>query len=198
MKRMIVISISVVILLSLQLSSAQDVTKQDTMNIEKERKELLKKWGTDKLVKPNEVAKNAQDLLSKPIEKQTIDGLTNLANQANMAANLIGFILEEYRSYYRDNYRYEFIQEKIAPFHDAYVGLSNQFKSYRNQCFFNLGLKYKAAGNEVMAFLYFRDAFRLSTFTEDDGDHKGMRYKAEIEMKKLLRLDEIDTFVYWK
>lgn len=198
MQRMKVIVTSVVVLLSLQLSSAQDVTKQDAMSIETEREELLKKWSTDTLIKPNEVAKNAEVFLSKPIEEQTIEGLTELAKQTNAAANFIGFIVSEYSSYHRDNYRYEFVQKQVAPFHDAYSKLSNESKSYRNQCYFNLGSKYKAAGNEVMAFFHFRDAFRLSTFTEDKGDHKGTRYKAEIEMKKLLGLDEMGTFVYWK
>jgi hypothetical protein len=53
-------------------------------------------------------------------------------------------------------------------------------------------------GDEVTAFFLFRDAYRLSSFTEDEGDHKGIRYLAEIEMKKLLGLQDIDTFIYWK
>jgi len=181
-----------------QVQESQKQNEQVNRSIEAQREEQFKKWGTDKLIKPNEISKKAKELLAKRIEKQTLEELINLAEQANRAANLIDFITDEYRSYYSDNYRYEFIQIKVAPFYNAYVSLSNSFKSYRDQCNFNIGLKHKEKGNGVVAFFYFRDAFRLSTFTEDEGDHKGMRYKAEIEMKKLLGLEDIGTFIYWK
>jgi hypothetical protein len=61
-----------------------------------------------------------------------------------------------------------------------------------------LGLKHKKAGNEVQAFFYFRDALRLSSFTEPEGDHKGIRYQAENQMKELLGVKDVKTFVYWK
>ena len=174
---------------------AQDASSED---IEATRSEMLKRWGVDGLVKPSDVEANAKTILSQPLAEQVDDELRQLAKQANAAANFVGFILEEYQKYYRDNYRYDFVQSKVAPFHDAYVGLSNRLKSYRNQAYFNLGKKAVQRGDEMTAFFLFRDAYRLSTFTEDQGNYKGMRYLAEVEMKKLLRMEHIGTFIYWQ
>lgn len=174
---------------------AQDASSED---IEAARSEMLKRWGVDGLVKPNEVEHKAKKILDRPLAEQADDELLELAEQANAAANFVGFILEEYQEYYRDNYQYDFVQEKVAPFHDAYVGLSNRLKSYRNRAYFNLGKKAVQRGDEMTAFLLFRDAYRLSRFTKYDGDHKGMRYLAEIEMKKLLGMKKIGTFIYWR
>ena len=64
-------------------------------------------------------------------------------------------ILNEYQDYRRDNYRYDFVVKKLAPFHDAYVELSNRMKSYRNQAYFNLGRKAAERGDEIAAFDWF-------------------------------------------
>lgn len=85
----------------------------------------------------------------------------------------------------------------MSPFHDKYVRTSDKLKSLRNQSYFNIGKKRASAGNETEAFFYFRDAYRLTLFTDDKGDHKGMRYRAEREMRKLLKLGDIESFVYW-
>ncbi|TJY58886.1 hypothetical protein E4T66_14910 [Sinimarinibacterium sp. CAU 1509] len=174
---------------------AQDAKAED---IEAARSEMLKRWGVDGLIKASDVEGTATALLARPLGEQPEDQLRELAKRANAAANFVGFILEEYESYYRENYRYDFVKEKIAPFHDAYATLSNRLKSYRNQAYFNLGKKAADRGDEMTAFFMFRDAYRLSGFTEDEGDHKGMRYQAEIEMKKLLGLESMGTFTYWK
>lgn len=174
---------------------AQDASSED---IEAARSEMLKRWGVDGLVKPSEVEHKAKNILDRPLAEQADSELLELAEQANAASNFVGFILEEYQEYYRDNYRYDFVQEKVVPFHDAYVGLSNRLKSYRNRAYFNLGKKATQRGDEVTAFFLFRDAYRLSSFTKDDGDHKGMRYLAEVEMKKLLGIENLGTFVYWR
>ncbi len=184
-------------LISLAISPgafAQDATE----DIEAARSEMLARWGVDGLVKPGEVEAKANELLSLPLEQQTNETLLDLAKQANTAANFVGFILEEYQRYYRDNIRYDFVQAKVAPFHDAYVELSNQLKSHRNQAYFNLGKKAAARGDEVMAFFYFRDTYRLSTFDESEGDHRGLRYQAEVEMKRLLGIEDLGTFLYWQ
>ena len=159
---------------------------------------MLKRWGVDGLSKPSDVDAKAKKILSHPLAEQSDDDLRELAAQANAAANFVGFILEEYQEYYRDNYRYDFVQEKVTPFHDAYVLLSNRLKAYRDQAYFNLGKKAAQRGDEVMAFFLFRDAYRLSIFAEDQGDHKGIRYRAELEIKKLLGLEGMGTFVYWR
>lgn len=176
------------------LATAQDAQPKE--DIDAARAEMLKRWEVG-LIKPSTVETEAL-ILSRPLTEQSDEELRELAKQANAAANFVDFILDEYQEYYRDNYRYEFVQKAVTPFHDAYVKLSNRLKSYRNQAYFNLGKKAAARGDEMTAFLLFRDAYRLSSFTEAEGDHKGMRYLAEIEMKKLLGIDHLGTFIYWK
>ncbi len=176
-------------------AQAQEAKAED---IEASRIEMLKRWGVDGLVKPNEVETFAKTILGSPLADQSDDQLRELARQANAAANFMGFILEEYERYSRENYRYDFVQEAVNPFLDVYVTFSNRLKSYRNQAYFNLGKKAAERGDDLTAFFLFRDAYRLSLFTEDGGDHKGMRYQAEIEMKKLLGLQDMGTFLYWK
>jgi len=170
----------------------------DMEDVEKLRAEQIKKWGDTSIPKPKEIALKAKAVLDKSIENQSIAELKAIAEQSNKAANYVGFILDDYATYYRDNYRYDFVQEKVSPFHDAYVKLSNELKDYRNQSYFNIGKKLAASNNEIEAFFYFRDAYRLSSFTDDKGDHKGMRYLAEQEMKKLMGLSDIGSFIYWK
>ncbi|MCY4499423.1 MAG: hypothetical protein OXC14_19335 [Rhodospirillaceae bacterium] len=176
------------------MSYAQEASTED---IEASRSQMLERWGVDGLLKPSDVEALAKNILGRPLADQNEEDLRELAQKANTAANFVGFILEEYRDFYRDNYSNDFIQEKVAPFHNAYVRLSNDLKSYRNQAYFNLGKKAAEGGEEVMALFLFRDAYRLSRFTEDEGDHKGMRYRAELEIKKLLGLEGMDTFIHW-
>lgn len=174
---------------------AQDASSED---IEAGRKVMLSRWGIDGLVQPNEVEAKAKAVLEKPLSEQSEKSLQDVAKQSNSAANFVGFILEEYQDYYRENYRYEFVQKKVTPFHDGYVELSNRLKGYRNRAYYNLGKKAAERGDKVTAFFYFRDAFRLSQFTKNEGDHKGMRYLAELEMKKLLGIESLGTFLYWQ
>ena len=175
---------------------AQDVSAEE--DVETARAELLKRWETDGLVKPRDVDAMAKSIFDRPLAEQAEEDLVALAKQANAAANFVGHILNEYQDYRRDNYRYDFVVEKLAPFHDAYVELSNRMKSYRNQVYFNLGRKAAERGDEIAAFFYFRDAYRLSTFTEGQATREGMRYRSEIEMKKLLGIEQLGTFVFWK
>ena len=192
MKNVISLLVIVATFVALPSYAAQ---KED---VEKLRIELVKKWGEDGLVKPYDIRKKAKVLFSKPLEEQTISELKKVAKSSNTAANLVEFILEEYEDYYRDNYKYDFVQTKVAPFHDKYVELSNELKGYRNKAYFNLGKKLKAKGKSLAALFYFRDAYRLSSFTESEGDHKGMRYNAERELKALLGIDDIPSFIYWQ
>jgi hypothetical protein len=170
----------------------------ESEDVEKLRAEQIKKWGTTGLPKPQILITKAEALLKKPIGDQTIKELKELAESTNKAANYVGYILKQYASYYRENYKYDFVQEKIAPFHDKYFVTSNKLKSFRNHAYFNIGTKLAGSGNDAEAFFYFRDAYRLTSFTDEKGDHKGMRYKAEREMLKLLELGDIESFVYWK
>ena len=179
-------------------TAGEDDAEADRSEIDLEREELLAKWGAEGLPQPRETDAEAEALLALPPDQQSAEELIRIADEANRAANFVGFIFEEYAAYYRDNYRYEFIQKKVAPFHDEYVELSNRLKRHRNQAFLNLGLKKKQDGEPMAAFFYFRDAFRLSPFTQAEGDHTGIRYLAEMEMKELLGIEDVGTFVYWK
>ena len=169
----------------------------DDENVENERLELLQRWESAGLVKPADVEAMAKQILEKPLSEQTVEDLKHLAKQSNAAANFVGHILDEYEDYHRDNYRYDFVLEKVAPFRNAYVELSNRLKSYRNEAYFNLGIKAMEGGDDIEAFLYFRDSYRLSLFTEGKDNREGMRYKSEIQMKKLLGIEELGTFVHW-
>lgn len=189
------IHILLLLIISISFPTVQAAQKED---VEKLRIETMKKWGKDGLIKPYDVRKSAKKIFSKSEKNQSIKELKNLAKTANTAANLVGFILDEYVDYYRDNYKYDFVQTKVAPFHDKYVGLSNELKEYRNKAYFIIGKKLKSKGKNIEAIFYFRDVYRLSTFTEEEGDHKGTRYKAEQELKSLLGLNDINSFIYWK
>lgn len=187
------ILISVSIISISQLSYASDAE-----DFEKIRAEQIKKYGGTDIPKPKQVSAKAEALLAKPLGEQSVQELKSIAENSNKAANYVSFIFDEYSQYYRDNYRYDFVQEKVAPFHDNFLRLSNKLKAQRNQAYLNLGKKLAASGNNIEAFFYFRDAFRLSSFTDDSGDHKGIRYQAEQEMKKLMNIEDMESFIYWK
>lgn len=172
---------------------------QSTLEIDKKRDETAKELGTG-IPDPSRVRSRAEQIFGQPIQNQKDEELKSLASDANVYANMVGFILEEYKSYYRENYRYEFVQKAIGPTHDSYVALSNEFLSIRNKAYFNLGLRAKTAGNIVQALLYFRDAYRLSVFSCDKGVPKDScrRAAAETEMQQLLKIDGITPYLTWQ
>src|SRR5688572_10810613 len=90
--------------------SAQDAKQDDP---DKARSEMLKRWGVSGLAKVGDVDTKATALLKLPLAEQSVENLEDLAKRANTVANLIGFILEEYNDYYRENYKYEFIQKRV-------------------------------------------------------------------------------------
>lgn len=166
--------------------------------LEAAREEMITQWGSGGLPNPSTVDSLAARILSRPLVEQEETDLRELAKEANVVANLIGFIENEYEEYYRDNYRFDFIQEKVSPFLDNYRLISNKFKDYRNQAYFNLGKKAAQRGETAVAFFLFRDAHRLSSFVSGGNPREGMRYRAELEMKKLLSMEGIDTFATWQ
>jgi len=176
--------------------NAQDASSED---IDALRSEMLDRWEKGGLIQPKDIDLLAEQVFSQPLADQSNAELEELASNANKAANLIGFILEEYQAYYRENSRFDFVKREVIPFHDAYVEISNRLIGYRNQAYFNLSKKAAERGDEVLAFLFFRDAYRLSKFVGLEGDdYQGMRYQAEIEMKKLLGIQDIGTYTYWR
>ncbi len=188
--------VSYCLIIGILLSLAPAVAQSE--DIDDGRRELISRWDPEGLPQPSVVERQAQELLSRPLDQQSEAELTELAKQANAAANFVGFIFEEYQDYYRANSRYDFVKKKIVPSHNTYLELGNRLKGYRNQAYFSLAAKAKEKGDQLRAFFLFRDAFRLSSFTEPEGDHKGTRYWAEIEMKKLLGIEGIDSYIYWK
>ena len=172
---------------------------EDTLDIEENRQKILENFDISEIPDLDKIRSAASNLFAMPIGQQKVEDLTNLSIEANRAANLISYIRDEYNDEYRDNYRYEFIQEKLAKPHDDYVRISNEFIDIRNQVYYNLGIKYKNLGETVKSFLYFNDAFRLSGFDcRDKRPDDCMRWKAEQEMKNLLQIDGIESYVTWQ
>jgi len=158
------------------------------------RTKEVEQWSKSGFGDVNVIVKNATALLAD--ENATISQLKDAGKSTNAAANFIGNITDKYDDYKRENYKYDFVLEKVAPSRDAYVKVSNALKGLRNQCYFRIGLQLKSNGKNLEAFLYFKDAFRLSTMVENGKE--GLRYKAEQEMKTLLGLQEIESFVTWQ
>ena len=185
-------------MVGIAISNVSLVLAQSELDIDAQRAADLEKFeaGIPDRDKMREIAATT---FAKPLADQSEDILLLLAKQSNYYANLVGFITDEYNGYYNSNYRYDFIKEKVSVPMNTYTGIENQFKTIRNQAYFNLGLKAKAAGRGIEALLLFRDAYRLSTFDcfETRRDNC-MRWKAEQEMQKLLGLSHIRAYVTWK
>ena len=200
MKCLITTPLIVLLSLTASVSSAEEEPAKKPPSIEEQREEALKEYSDSNFPDPEKVRSYSKTVLSKSLNEQTKEELVDVARQANHVANLIGFLQEEYGSYHRENFRYEFIQEKVATPHDAYIKVMNEFKDYRNQAYFNLGAQAKESGDLATAFFYYRDAYRLSEF--DCGPGKAaqtcMRWLAEQELQKLLGLSSIKSYVSWK
>ena len=128
----------------------------------------------------------------------TIEQLKETARKTNAASNYVDFILQEYKDYYSENYRYDFVQKAVAPSHDAYVRVSNDLRSIRNEAFMRIGSILEEQGRIEEAFFYFRDAYRLSSFDDYTKKDPGTRYLAEQRMKDILGLDDIKSFTSWR
>lgn len=190
---------SSVFILALACTSVLAQDTEDLLAIEENRQKTLENFDITEIPDLNRIRSVASKLFALPTEKQNVEDLTNLSIEANRAANLISYISEEYNDEYRENYRYEFIQVKLAKPHDEYVKMSNEFIDIRNQIYFNLGTIYKNRGETVKSFLYFNDAFRLSRFDcETKRPDDCMRWKAEQEMKRLLGIEQIESYVTWQ
>ena len=168
------------------------ISAQESQDFDEQREEEVKKWSKSGFGDVNEILKSVLETLEN--ENASISALKVGATQANAAANFVMHLQEEYADYYRENYQYEFIQKKVAPAHDAYIQKANLLKDARNNCYMRIGHMLKGQGKNIEAFFYFRDAYRLSTF---DTRGEGTRYKAEQEMKEMLGLQEINSYVTW-
>lgn len=171
---------------------------EDSLDFDKQREDLIQKLELSNIPDPNEIEKTAKLIFSKKLHEQSKEELTTLAKTSNKFANFIGFIEDEYDSYRRSSYRYDFITDKIDPILIKYQERQGVFLRIRNQAYLNLGMKAKNDGQLIDALLYFRDAFRLSEFSCREGTDKCIRLKAEEEMKKLLKIEGITSYTHWK
>lgn len=166
---------------------------------EQGREQELAKLELDQMPDREDIARQAVELFAMPIEEQSEQALADLAKAASATARLIGFLYEEYDEHRQDNARYDVVTEKVDVVMDDYGAEVDKFKAIRNRAYFNLGVKAKAAGQDVMAFLYFRDAYRLSRFDCGTGSVGAcMRWQAEKEMQKLLGLGHIQSYITWQ
>ena len=180
------------------ISNISLVLAQSELDIDTQRAADLKKFDAG-IPSQDNLREIATTTFSSPLADQSEDTLLFLAKQSNYYANLVGFITEEYNDYYNAKYRYDFITKKVAAPMDAYTAIANEFKTFRNQAYFNLGLKAKAAGRGIEALLLFRDAYKLSPFNCSETRRENcMRWKAEQEMQKLLGLSHIRAYVTWE
>ncbi len=178
--------------------SAQE--KPNTLSIEKERQKALEEFDVTEVPDLDAIRLFASELLSTPIEGQEKAQLKKLAKEANRVANLVNYIYDEYDDYYRDSYKYDFIQEKVIGSAQEYGKVFNEFVKIRNKSYFNLGIISRNKGETMEAFLYFKDAFRLSGFDCGSGGKPKscLRWRAEQELQSLLGLSHIKAYVSWR
>ena len=184
---------------SILMSSGNTVVAQEranTLSLEQERQATLEEFDTTELPDLDVVRAVATRLFALPLEQQDEEKLRKLSKEANRVANLIDYIYDEYNDYYREIYEYQRVREKVRVPAAEYGGIIDEFKIIRNQAYFNLGALSRDNGRTIEAFLYFKDAFRLSSFECGDGEAKTcMRWKAEQELQKLLGLSHIKAYV---
>lgn len=197
MKSVNIPTFTLCVMVSLVVASL--ASAQSTLDIDEQRAAALEKLESD-VPNPDRIRGIAQETFSKSISDQDIDVLKSLAKQSNSYANMINFIKDEYDNFRRENYRYDFVLKKIDLSLDQYTRIVNEFLAIRNQAYFNLGMKAKEAGNNVPALLWFRDAFRLSSFDcgKNEARETCMRWRAEQEIQNLLGISSIRAYVTWQ
>lgn len=162
------------------------------------RSERIKQWGSAHLTQPQDVKDRGSKLLALPVADQSTEDLLKLTEETLLAATTLSAIIDEYDKYRQENQDHSLVMDMCTPAYEAYAGLRNLLLYMRTIAFYNLGLKYRDSGDSTLAFSYFYDAFRLCPFAQEEEGGKGMRYKAEVELKKLLGLKDFPTFAYWR
>ena len=170
-------------------------------DIETEREEFLSSLGASEFADPESIRRNAQELLSRPIPEQEKSELEVLAREANRFANLLSRIVGEYEDYERANSRYSFVIDQLNPYLSVYVNERNYFLDVRNRAYLNLGTLHEQEGDQMRAFSFYNDAFRLSIFpcsapTSTEADC--VRLAAERGMLRILGMDSIQSYVRWR
>ena len=174
------------------------LSANENFKINEERIKQLEEMGV--LIPDGEVVKNtAKTEFAKTIEEQSVDTLTELAKDANTLANLVGKLYDGYEGFNREMYNYEFVVKEVqkATVLVEYENLDSEFKTIRNRAYIYLGKKALEKKQEMKAFLFFSDAYRLSYFSCVEGKSQCVRYEAEQLMKELLGITG-ESYVHWK
>lgn len=183
---------------SILVSSGNAIVAQEranTLSLEQERQATLEEFDVTELPDLDVVRAVATRLFALPLEQQDEEELKKLSREANRVANLVDYIHDEYDDFYREIHKYPSVRERVMVPADEYGDIINEFVTIRNQAYFNLGALSRDNGRTMEAFLYFKDAFRLSDFyCGEVGALTCMRWKAEQELQKLLGLSHIKAF----
>ena len=166
---------------------------EDSGGIDDQRAKEVEKWSKIGFGDVNEILNHARNILND--KDASIDELDAAANRANAATNFISYITEEYEDYIRDMWEYDFVVVKVQPALKLYLQKQNSLMSVRNEIFLRIGDMLKEQGKFTEAFFYYNDAFRLSVFGTGD---EGTRWKAEQEMKAMLGLQDIKSYITWQ
>ena len=177
------------------LASFRSLPAFDNESIDKQRSDLMKRWGGEGIIKPKDVDIKATALFALPISQQSETELLRVAKNANFVANLVDIVTDRYEVYHNKNSRYDWILKQFGPYYNPLTKVSNRMRKYRNLAYFNLGKLALSKGKRIMALFYFRDAFRLSVFETYDNNGEGIRFYAEEEIKKLLGMEDVPS---WK
>ena len=192
--------------LTLMISSSpimaqEQSAKDETFTIEDRRSALVSSFENQDFPSPDHIRSTATDLFALPLSVQGEQKLRELAKDANFYANLISRITDEYDQAFRKNSRYNFVQEEIQKKAGPLLDMKNEFLEIRNRAYLNLGLLLKEEGRDIEAFFTFSDAHRLSPFDcfpADTATTDCVRLIAEEEMKKLLSVSDLESYVYWR
>jgi hypothetical protein len=136
----------------------------------------------------------ANKLFIMPVEQQDESDLKTLARDANAYASMVGMIDEEYGNERRQNLKYDLVTRPIGRASKEYNRIENEFKGYRNTAFMNLAQKAEAKGDMLQAFMYYRDAYRLSAFPcvpLELTDDSCPRLVAEKAMQRILGISNV-------
>ena len=171
---------------------------QSNSDIDDERQKQLEEIG---ILPPDPVSIRAAAAseFAKPIDKQSIESLEEIAGNANKYANLVAKLSGEYEDYIRTNSRYDFVIQEVrkASVVSSYSDLDTEFKRIRNTAYMHMGRIALADDKPMTAFFYFNDAYRLSVFSCSDGVENCTRYEAEQQMKSILGI-EGQSYVHWQ
>jgi len=169
------------------------------VNLEEQRSQAIKDMAAIDIPDPKKIEMSASQLFALPLDQQSEEELKTISRLANSYANFIGYIEKEYRSHQSENYRYDFITKELSPILDKYVTISNRFKNIRDMSNYNLGEKASARGDNISAFFYYNDVYRLGGFEcAPKAIDTCLRRKAEIQMQKLLQITGIAPYTTWQ